>query len=325
MESTTYTNPQPAILYEEQLDVKELLATASLLDSLESVKSKIEQLLEAAEKLIPKQDKKGKTNNKKQLKQERIYQVDELHKDFVKKHQINEPINETQLEGNLQYYFDLLSGNMKPVKDEFKKWLHLPDKEFSIIKKAFEENKLNVVPKKEDLKYFIELLENKKTTVDFNNNTYSLLDLDSLLNNKDLFSMSTNNHKIRPKVFYTINPAFCRVLQELNVLPQSFDCYKPYLHSTLEEYFNKYNLNNIELYQAIDLKNKSLLDSLDLTPDNYVVTDLIYLRPKVLKDHLLSCCDNGKLLDKYLTRLEEFKVMNLNELNGKLKNLSLSQ
>jgi hypothetical protein len=153
-------------------------------------------LLELVKKSnLSNQEKKAKV--KKAIRAEKVYTLNELHKEFVKKHQITETITERQLESYLQYYFDVKTGEMKSVKEEYKKYLNLPHKEYQIIKKAFDENKLNVVPKKEDSKYFVGLLENKKVSVDFNGAVYSLQDPKGLINNKELFAVSHNGDKIK--------------------------------------------------------------------------------------------------------------------------------
>ena len=259
---------------------------------------------------------------KKNTKTDRVYTLEELYKGFVKKHQITEPITETQLGSYLQYYFDVRTNEMKPLKDDVKKCLNIPDKEFSIIRKAFEEKKINAIPKKEDLKYFMGLLENKKATVEYNNATYNLLDPKGLINNKELFTITCNGDKIKPKTMYTFDVDFCDKLKELGILSHTFDSSKSYTESALVEVFNRYNYNQVQLYQQIDLKNQDLLNLLNIDESNYLVMDFVYIRPKLLKELLSSCCDNNNLLPEYVDKLETYKITNFNTLSNYLKTIT---
>lgn len=273
---------------------------------------------------LPTVEKRTKVS-KKTNKLDKVYSLDELHKNFLKKHQIMEPITEKQLESYLQYYFDVKTNVMKTIKEDVKKCLNIPDKEFSIIRKAFEEKKTNTIPKKEDLKYFMGLLENKKVTVDYSGATYSLLDPKGLINNKELFTITCNGDKIKPKTMYTFNSEFCDKLKEQDILPHTFDSSKTYTESTLVEVFNKYNYNQVQLYQQIDLKNQDLLNLLNIDESNYLVMDFVYIRPKLLRELLNNCCDNNNLLPEYANKLETYKITNFNTLNNYLKTITVQE
>jgi hypothetical protein len=305
-----------------QVDDKDLSNSTLVVRTLQELKNKLDSLLDNIKKTnVVNGDKKSKQS--KRVKNEKVYALSELHKEFVKKHQITEAITEKQLESYLQYYFDVKTNEMKTIKDDYKKWLNLPAKEYQIIKKAFDERKNNVVPKKEDSKYFMGLLENKKASVDFNNATYNLTDPKGLANNRELFSVSCNGDNVKSKTLYRFNSDFADVLKEAGVLLQSFDSSKTFTESNLIELFNRYNYNQTQLYQAVDLKNKDLLNLLNVDESNYVVLNYIYIRPKVLKEHLNMCTENGNLTAEYLSKLESYKFTNFNSLVNHLKNISI--
>jgi len=266
---------------------------------------------------------KKKLLKKTQYRLERVYNLDELHKEFTKKHQITESITEKQLESYLQYYFDLKTNCMKPLKDDIRKYLNVPQKEFSIIKKAFEESKTKLLPRKEDMKYFVGQLENKRSSVEFNQVHYNLKEPKSLINNKDLFTVSISADKIKPKTSYTIHENFCNLMKELGIFPQTFDCHKACPEEAFETMFNKYNYNQVLLYQPIDLKNIEILNMLDIDSSNYVLLDYAYIKPKLLKDLISERSDNGLLLEEYVAKLSDYtKLHTVNGLCNHLKTIT---
>ena len=306
------------------VDDKYLVNSATFIKGLYELKNKLCQLLEDAKKTTGVTFER-KNKNVKKTKQEKLYQVNELHKEFVKKHQITETITEKQLESYLQYYFDVSNGSMKPLKDDVKRFLNIPMKEYLVMKKAFDENKVNVLPKKEDFRFFMGLLENKKVSVDYNNATYNLLDPKGLVGNKELFTVSHNGDKIKPKTLYTFNPVFAKVLKDYEIVSSNFDTTKQYTESTLIELFNKYNFNQVQLYQSIDLKNLDLLTTLGVDPMDYVVMDFVYMRPRVLKDYISKCSDGNNLLPELVEKLEKYKLSTTNALSNYLKIITVSE
>lgn len=301
------------------------LCNPSILKMLTELQEKLNQFLEEFKKQSV-QDKKPKTTKK--VKQDKVYTLEDLHNEFKKKHQISEPITEKQLESYLQYYFDIHTGNMKKFKNEFKTCLHLPDKDAQIIKLAFDGDKQNVIPKKDDIKYFMGLLENKKESVTYKNTTYDLKDPLKLLNVKELFTVSYNVDKLKSKTLYTINEDFYNVLKSNEILSPTLDHSRPCLEQTWVELFNKYSKNPVQLFQMMDVKNLELLKLLNVKDSDYIQLDNIYMRPKVLKEKLSECCDGNNLLPEYLELLDQHpvysKLTSYNALNNHLKIISSS-
>lgn len=303
----------------------EAFSSFAFLKTLSDLKNQIDQLFSDL-KTNKFQDKKKSASSKKSNKSEKVYALTELHKEFLKKHQITESITEKQLDSYLQYYFDVKTNEMKPIQDEYKKWLNLPDRDYAIIKQAFDERKPEVIPKKEDTKYFIGLLENKKASVELNDAIYNLQDPKELINNRELFTVSHNGDKIKPKTLYTMNVAFADVLKDAGVLPYSFDVSKAYTEVALIELFNKYNYNQSQLYQQIDPRNLELLTALGVDASSYVVLDYIYMRPRVLKEHLTACCEEGNNLKQEIVELlEPYKLTTLTSLHNYLKIITVSE
>jgi hypothetical protein len=297
-------------------------SSPSVYRSLVELKTKLDLLLEDLKKTHINQERRNK-NTVRKVRSEKVYNLNELHNEFIKKHQITESITERQLESYLQYYFDVNTGEMKQIKEETKAVLNLSSKDYQIIERAFHERKVNVVPRKEDIKYFVGLLENKKESVDFNGATYIITDPKSLTSNKELFTLSCNGDKIKPKTVYTMNPSFGEVLKEAGIIPSTFDTSKPLSELQLVELFNKYLYNQTQLYQPVDLKNREILTLLNVNPSNYVTLDYIYIKPKVLKEHLSNCCEEDNTLkSEVLQALEQFKVSTLATLTNKLKSFT---
>lgn len=282
--------------------VKKLLELRNQLDSLINEFNKTEV------------SKKSKTS-KKSSRPEKVYQLSELYEDFVKKHQITEAITEKQLESYLQYYFDVKTNLMKSMKDNQLKTLNLPQVELQVIKEALKSGKTEVIPKKEDLKYFVNTLKNKESTLVYNGTQYKLNEPEKIMVSKDLCKEIVINDKIKPRTLYQFNDEFFKLLQKLDVVSESFDNTKNYSKDALNALFNKYNNNPFDLYQEVDKDKMPVLKLLNITDDVFVTcNDCVYIKPKTLKDHVLKCCDNTTLLPEYQELLKEHKLTNYNNL-----------
>jgi hypothetical protein len=266
-------------------------------------------------------DKKAKTQKKKQLKKEKIYNPSDLFGEFVKSHKIVEPITETQLEGFIQTYFDINTRQLKPMEDARLKNLNIPAVECQVIKEALKTNKVDLLPNMEhDLKYFINTLKTKERSVIYAGNQYKLTDTDKILNAKELCLETSIADKIKPKTLYTLNEQFATALKDLDVLPTTFDASKPHTKESINAMFNRYNNNPFDLYQEIEKDKSNILSVLNVDKSNYVAcNDCVYIKPSVLKEHANKCFENNCLKPEYSNQLKEYKLTNMNSLQTLLK------